>query len=708
MNVNKLIISTVLLLMLFTSCQQEELSNTEKDTSQSLHIAPSIENAFVTTRSFPMGTTAEQGQFKEGDEIGVTCSDAFNYSLNKTSAVFKKVGSEWVPVDGKELTWPIGAEKVAVEAYYPVKHSNEKDGSNNASWATFILPCDQTGSSADNNIEWADRMISQQIISRPKDNTIPINMQRQTAKVNIRVTKLDPQWDPDQAWVSIDYVKAQVRNNSVGCEDNLKLYPANGKQLFLNNGEATCLLIPALNPTGNKTEFCTISVYSVRGSVTEKTTLKVLGFPNFTRGNSYTLNLNIGKAHAEIEQFSIEPWGEKFSLTDAVGEFLPVMIVRDGLAHIYLDRAKAANPMQQIKDSIQSAENKHKVHDLVFYGNTAGKLTLDNSAGNMIKYTNVRSLDLSHVTDLTEIKPYSFRSQDYSTEFSKLEEVYLPESVTKIGQSAFEGSLIQKITTPGVEALGEAAFKNCKKLKSITLNKLTGILPSYSFENCIEMASAYMPKITEIAEYAFRSASLKEGIQGHVDFSSVTYIHSYAFESCRITGGEYDGDVPMGICAINELTFPKVIQIDDRAFSRCRNLFAISFPKANRLGDYIFSGCMNLATIMFTVKGTIAYIGAKKEPFSRDISTFPETDNLMVDYHSNKADYLYGIGTIIVHEDKMYGRSNLSPRVTDYRSYIGYADDRGRAQFGLVGKASPWWQDVVYVNDAGKKYLGVH
>ena len=133
----------------------------------------------------------------------------------------------------------------------------------------------------------------------------------------------------------------------------------------------------------------------------------------------------------------------------------------------------------------------------------------------MLKSTDVRSVNLSAVTDLTEIEAYSFRSQDYRTEFSKLEEVYLPESVTKIGQSAFEGSLIQKITTPGVEVLGEAAFKNCEKLKSITLNKLTGILPSYSFENCIEMASAYMPKITEIAEYAFKSAGLQEGIQGH-------------------------------------------------------------------------------------------------------------------------------------------------------------------------------------------------
>jgi len=120
-----------------------------------------------------------------------------------------------------------------------------------------------------------------------------------------------------------------------------------------------------------------------------------------------------------------------------------------------------------------------------------------------------------------------------------------------------------------------------------------------------------------------------------------------------------------------ELTFPNVIQIDDRAFSRCRQLFTISFPKANRLGDYIFSGCNWLSTIMLTVKGPIECIDTKNEPFSRDISTFSDTDGIMLDYHTNMANYYYGIRTIVIHEDKMYGRSILSPRVTDYRHYIG-------------------------------------
>lgn len=528
-------------------------------------------------------------------------------------------------------------------------------------------------------------------------------MVRQTACVDICITKLSDNWNTGEAYFQIgdNLYAPDINLPAQSTSSSYHIYPKNGGKKLMLNDKITCLLLP--QEADPDAVFFEMDGTSAEGAAVQKLTVK--GQPKLEAGYHYTFNLQVGKSGITMGSVSIEPWN-KVAFADAAGKFLPVMIVKDGLAYIYLDRA--TNGTAQIADSIQSAQRKHYVYDLVFYGKKNGKLDLS-AANNMLKSTDIRSVDLTGITDLTEIEPYSFRSQDNYTDFSKLEKVYLPGSVTKIGKSAFEGSLITKITTPGVETLEEAAFKNCKKLESITLNNLTGTLPSYSFENCIAMNSAYMPKITEIAEYAFKSAGLNEGNQGHVDFSSVTRIHSYAFESSSVTGGIYPkGEVPMGLNVTNELTFPNVTQIDDRAFSRCRNLFAVSFPKANQLGDYIFSGCNWLSTIMFTVEGTIAYIGANKAPFSRDISTYPETDGIMLDYHTNLANYYYGIGTIIIHEDKMYGKSVLSPRVTDYRHYIGYADDRGRAQFGLVNKSGPWWQDVVYVNDAGKKYLGVH
>nr|WP_320039470.1 leucine-rich repeat protein [uncultured Bacteroides sp.] len=692
-----------ILTIFFHACQNENLNNLTS-AGKGITIQANIGSPFTSTRSNPLGTETEQGQFVDGDVIAVSLDEG------QTWVEHKKNGDTWEPQGGKKLAWPEGKEQAEVWAYYPVEHTNASDGSNNSTFDTFTLPrhqCNtqggQEGDSPDCHIAWADRMAFRSTMQKPADNVINLSMVRQAACVDIRITKLSDNWNTGEAFFQIgdNLYTPDINLPAQSTSGSYHIYPKNGgKKLKLNDG-VTCLLLP--QEADPDAVFFEMDAYPTEGAAAQKLTVK--GQPKLEAGMHYTFNLQIGKSGITMGSVSIEPWS-KVSFADAAGKILPVMIVKDGLAHIYLNRA--TNGTAQIADSIRSAERKHLVHDLVFYGNKAGKLDLS-AANNMLKATDVRSVNLSAVTDLTEIEPYSFRSQDYSTEFSKLEEVYLPESVTKIGQSAFEGNSIQKITTPGVEVLGEAAFKNCKKLESITLNKLTGTLPSYSFENCIVMNSAYMPKITEIAEYAFKSAGLNEGNQGHVDFSSVTYIHSYAFEHSSITGGIYPkGEVPMGLNVTNELTFPNVTQIDDRAFSCCRQLFAISFPKANRLGDYIFSGCNWLSTIMFTVKGSIEYIGAKQEPFSRDIRIFPETDGIMLDYHTNMANYYYGLGTLIVHEDKMYTRSVIQPRVTDYRHYIGYADDRGRAQFGLVNKSGPWWQDVVYVNDAGKKYLGAH
>ncbi len=703
MKIYKFTALIAILVTFFSACQNENLNNLTS-AGKGITIQANIGSPFTSTRSNPLGTEAEQGQFVDGDVIAV--------SLDKgqTWVEHKKNGDTWEPQGGKKLAWPDGAEETEVWAYYPVGHTNASDGSNSSTFDTFTLPrhqCNtqggQEGDFPDCHITWADRMAFRSVIQKPADDVINLSMVRQTACVDICITKLSDNWNTGEAYFQIgdNLYAPDINLPAQSTSSSYHIYPKNGGKKLMLNDKITCLLLP--QDADPDAVFLEMDGTSAEGAAVQKLTVK--GRPKLEAGYHYTFNLQVGKSGITMGSVSIEPWN-KVAFADAAGKFLPVMIVKNGLAYIYLDRA--TNGTAQIADSIRSAERKHLVHDLVFYGKKEGKLNLS-AANNMLKSTDVRSVDLTGITDFTAIDSYSFRSLDYSTEFSKLEEVYLPESVTKIGQSAFEGNLIQKISTPGVEALGEAAFKNCTKLKSITLNKLTGILPSYSFENCIEMNSAYIPKITEIAEYAFKSAGLNEGNQGHVDFSSVTRIHSYAFEHSSITGGIYPkGEVPMGLNVTNELTFPNVTQIDDRAFSRCRNLFAVSFPKANRLGDYIFSGCNWLSTIMFTVKGTIEYIGAKQEPFSRDISTFPESSGLIEDYHTNLANYYYGIGTLVVHEDKMYTRSVIQPRVTDYRHYIGYADDRGRAQFGLVNKSGPWWQDVVYVNDAGKKYLGAH
>lgn len=233
------------------------------------------------------------------------------------------------------------------------------------------------------------------------------------------------------------------------------------------------------------------------------------------------------------------------------------------------------------------------------------------------------------------------------------------------------------------------------------------------------MNKCYMPNLTEIASYAFKNAGLAGGHLGQVDFSSVTRIQSFAFEDCDITGGLYKvGEIKNGLNVTNEMVFPSVVQIDDRAFRNCKKLSAVSFPKAKRLGDFIFSGCNKLATIMFTVKGPIEYIGSTITPFTHSWAResayyFSESDWLTNSYNPLVLNFVTtGVGTIVIHEDKAYSESSLmQPRVTAITYYNGYQDIRGRIAFGLYNPGPAGvqsicrWQEAVYVDDNGNKRI---
>ncbi|WP_071145149.1 leucine-rich repeat protein [Bacteroides ihuae] len=696
-----IVLATVCLGVLFTSCRQDVIEP-DNLSSNALRIRAQIGDSFGVTRSIPTGTSEEQTQFKDGDVIGISYYDVKDKAHKKQSH-YRKNGNEWVPMDGG-INWIQGADLLIVDAYYPAEHTTKFDGSNQASWveenARFVVPSDQRSTNADNDISWADHMRCREAIKKEnKDKTIDLSFKRQMAKVNIRVTSLDEQWDPAKAWVSID----NLHTHRVDVRD---FFPKGGEELMLNGGEATCLLPLGVWYAGNTSKFATISVYESKGLSTGKVTMELNYTPVIQAGKATTINLKIGKKRVDVEQFTIEPWGGKVAITDAVGPNIPVMIVKDGFAHIYLDRA--TNGTAQIADSIASAESqKHQVHDFVFYGKTAGKLTLD-ANNNMLRNTTIRSLDLSHVMDLTAISDKAFKVMNEAVDFTKFEELILPSSVKAIGKDAFfNNKTLKRIVTPEVEEVAENAFNNCRSLLAVSFPKLKKI-NNNTFEECVSMSEANFPLAEEIGEHAFKKASLSGGVSGKVNFPKVRQIYPEAFAYSSLTGGAFiggDGEIKTGLNVKNVLVFPEVIQIDTRAFLGCSGLIAISFPKAIRFHDYLFSGCSSLAALKITAKGEMKYIGADVTPFGRDFKNYPAS-HAGEDYNPARNDpWRFGVGTLYVHTDKMLNPKNkLSFQVTEYVHYIGYGDNRGQAKFG--GRWWPnntAWQELVYVDDNGKE-----
>ena len=143
---------------------------------------------------------------------------------------------------------------------------------------------------------------------------------------------------------------------------------------------------------------------------------------------------------------------------------------------------------------------------------------------------------------------------------SGLEAITLPESLMEIGQSVFLGTQLKEITIPAnVESLGSSAFessdagtmplekvifngskimdiepytfKNCVKLKEITLPESLTVIDYSAFFGCSSLTKVVIPdNVTEIEKTAFRHCtSLTEATIGR----SVISIGESCFDGCE-------------------------------------------------------------------------------------------------------------------------------------------------------------------------------
>ena len=148
----------------------------------------------------------------------------------------------------------------------------------------------------------------------------------------------------------------------------------------------------------------------------------------------------------------------------------------------------------------------------------------------------------------------------------------IPNSVTEIGESAFEGcSALKSITIPNsVTEIGGEAFKGCSSLESITIPNSVTEIGEYAFEGCSSLVSIAIP-------------------------NGVTEIGGSAFEGCS---------------SLESITIPNsVTEIVYETFKGCSSLESITIPNSvTEIGDYAFEGCSSLESI--TIPNSITYIGS--------------------------------------------------------------------------------------------------
>ena len=110
----------------------------------------------------------------------------------------------------------------------------------------------------------------------------------------------------------------------------------------------------------------------------------------------------------------------------------------------------------------------------------------------------------------------------------------IPDSVTRIGKSAFRGcSFLNSVVIPdGVTSIGDNAFKNCSSLSNLVFpNSITSI-GAWAFMGCSSLGSLVIPDSVTSIEYSAFSGC--ESLSSIVIPDSVTSIGYHAFEGCNL------------------------------------------------------------------------------------------------------------------------------------------------------------------------------
>ena len=291
----------------------------------------------------------------------------------------------------------------------------------------------------------------------------------------------------------------------------------------------------------------------------------------------------------------------------------------------YVDNAVAAIP--EIQDTI--AELEGRITEVTFNiteSNTTISLSVSTSSTNFkvdwgdgnISYKNT-----AHT--YKKIGEYKCKVYDvYAISLKNcinLVSIIIPDSVTSIGERAFEGcSRLTSVVIPdSVTTIGEKAFSSCSSLTSIVIPDSVTTIGYSAFSGCSSLTSIEIPdSVTSIDAFAFAGCSALEEITipfvgGTKKTASDTYQYplGYIFGTSSYPGGTATTQAYYGssIGSLISTTYyiptslKKVIitggNILDYAFHNCENLTSVVIGDGvTTIGGYAFNYCRGLTSVV--------------------------------------------------------------------------------------------------------------
>ena len=152
--------------------------------------------------------------------------------------------------------------------------------------------------------------------------------------------------------------------------------------------------------------------------------------------------------------------------------------------------------------------------------------------------------------------------------------------MTSIGDYAFSGCTgFTSITIPdSVTSIGYDAFSGCTGLTSVTIPDSVTSIGNFAFSGCTGLTSVTIPdSVTNIGGSAFSSCPIE---MATIPALAANHINNSQLKTVTITSGE---------------------RINERAFSGCANLTAITIPDSvTSIGSGAFYGCTGLKDVYIT------------------------------------------------------------------------------------------------------------
>ena len=181
-------------------------------------------------------------------------------------------------------------------------------------------------------------------------------------------------------------------------------------------------------------------------------------------------------------------------------------------------------------------------------------------------------------------------------------DVRIPDGITVIGESAFQGmNNIESVYLPeGVEIISEGAFSGCKNLQAIHIPESLETIDREAFNGCIGLNNIVFPhSIRNIEAGAFIGCTSLEAVQLP---SEIELLPWRIFEGCT---------------SLKYIIIPKKVKtIEDYAFAECTSLEEIKFECMRsenesegvfRIGMNAFRNCKALSGM--TIPETVKFIG---------------------------------------------------------------------------------------------------